>query len=408
MEALNDPLLNFDVISEISLPLDHTSDIIPDIPEQSPISLTQSEISLPLDHTSDIIPDIPEQSPISLTQSEISLPLDHTFDIIPDIPEQSPISLTQSEISLPLDHTSDIIPDIPEQSPISPAQAQLLSELEFTTTERGAQCLLENGFSYTKHRIRGNIVQWQCVQRGVCNARIHTQNQIVVNRINGHNHENNPSVFHCLKVKTTIKRRAYDTQDGTHNILTSSLKDIREYSAIYLPKLDSLKQTIRRARKRALNVPPEPETFDTLVIPEAYKKTSKGDRFLLYDSGTGSENQRLLIFGTASNIDMLNTSNIWLADGTFKTAPNLFYQLYVIHALKGGPNILEDGHLLPSLFILLSNKSENIYGRMWEQIKILCPNQAWGQAPKGLSPLDLSPFLRGLKSGLKSSFNKRA
>ena len=320
MEALNDPLLNFDVISEISLPLDHTSDIIPDIPEQSPISLTQSEISLPLDHTSDIISDIPEQSPISL------------------------------------------------------AQAQLLSELEFTTTERGAQCLLENGFSYTKHRIRGNIVQWQCVQRGVCNARIHTQNQIVVNRINGHNHENNPSVFHCLKVKTTIKRRAYDTQDGTHNILTSSLKDIREYSAIYLPKLDSLKQTFRRARKRALNVPPESETFDTLVIPEAYKKTSKGDRFLLYDSGTGSENQRLLIFGTASNIDMLNTSNIWLADGTFKTAPNLFYQLYVIHALKGGPNILEDGHLLPSLFILLSNKSENIYGRMWEQIKILCPN----------------------------------
>ena len=36
------------------------------------------------------------------------------------------------------------------------------------------------------------------------------------------------------------------------------------------------------------------------------------------------------------------------------------------------------------------------------------PYQAWGQAPKGLSPLDLSPFLRGLKSGLKSSFNKRA
>ena len=156
-----------------------------------------------------------------------------------------------------------------------------------------------------------------------------------------------------------------------HNILTSLLKDIREHSAIYLPKLDSLKQTIRRPCKRALNVPPEPETFDTLVIPEAYKKISKGDRFLLYDFGTG-ENQRLLIFSTASY--MLNTSNIWLADGTFKTASNLFYQLYVIHALKGAPNILEDGHLLPSLFILLSNKSENIYGRMWEQIKILCPN----------------------------------
>ena len=71
---------------------------------------------------------------------------------------------------------------------------------------------------------------------------------------------------------------------------------------------------------------------------------------------------------------MLNTSSIWLADGTFKTAPNLFYQLYVIHALKGGPNILEDGHLLPCLFILLSKNTANIYGRMWEEIKSLCPN----------------------------------
>ena len=119
----------------------------------------------------------------------------------------------------------------------------------------------------------------------------------------------------------------------------------------------------------------EIRSFNTLVIPEAYKKTSKGDRFLLYNFGTDSENQCLLIFGTASNIDMLNTSNIWLADGTFKTAPNLFYQLYVFQTLKGGPNNLEDGQSLPPLFILLSNKSENIFVRMWEQIKILCPNE---------------------------------
>ena len=47
-------------------------------------------------------------------------------------------------------------------------------------------------------------------------------------------------------------------------------------------------------------------------------------------------------------------------------------QLYVIHALRGGPNPLEDGHLLPSLFVLLANKTEATYMRMWEQIQILC------------------------------------
>ena len=58
------------------------------------------------------------------------------------------------------------------------------------------------------------------------------------------------------------------------------------------------------------------------------------------------------------NLEMLNTSQIWLSDGTFKTAPTLFAQVYCIHGLRGGPNLLEDGHLLPSLFVLLPNKME--------------------------------------------------
>ena len=31
-------------------------------------------------------------------------------------------------------------------------------------------------------------------------------------------------------------------------------------------------------------------------------------------------------------------SSIWLADGTFKTVPALFYHLYTVHCLVGGPN----------------------------------------------------------------------
>ena len=34
---------------------------------------------------------------------------------------------------------------------------------------------------------------------------------------------------------------------------------------------------------------------------------------------------------------------------------------------------MRDGHLLPSLFVLLSNKTEATYRRMWEQIRTLCP-----------------------------------
>ena len=70
---------------------------------------------------------------------------------------------------------------------------------------------------------------------------------------------------------------------------------------------------------------------------------------------------------------MLQLSSVWLADGTFKTAPSLFTQVYVIHALRGGPDLMKDGHLLPSLFVLLPNKTEATYTRMWEQVKLLFP-----------------------------------
>ena len=40
------------------------------------------------------------------------------------------------------------------------------------------------------------------------------------------------------------------------------------------------------------------------------------------------------MFGTRENLDFLETSNIWLADGNkFKTVPALFTQLYTIHCL---------------------------------------------------------------------------
>ena len=38
------------------------------------------------------------------------------------------------------------------------------------------------------------------------------------------------------------------------------------------------------------------------------------------------------------------------------------------------PNPLEDGHLPPSLFVLLANKTEATYMKMLEQIQILCPD----------------------------------
>ena len=125
------------------------------------------------------------------------------------------------------------------------------------------------------------------------------------------------------------------------------VQTVNEGIATKLPKLDSLKRTIQR--QRIQTAPVKPTTLEQLIIPEEFMRTSKAELFLLHDSGP--EIQRILIFATQKNLDMMHFSRVWLADGTFKTAPLLFTQVYVIHALRGGPDLLKDGHLLPSIFI---------------------------------------------------------
>ena len=245
---------------------------------------------------------------------------------------------------------------------------------QITTTERGGLLLMENNYIYTKHRTINEKVHWQCIERVICKARIHTCGNVVVSRNNEHNHESNSANFHCSKLKAGIKRSASETQVGTHSIIANSSSLLEEASAVKLPKLNSLKQTVRRERKRVANVPPEPSSLSSLEFPNIYMRTDKGLRFLLYDSGLDSGNQRIVVFGTDSNIQILNTSSVWLADGTFKCVPNLFYQLYVIHGLKSVTNPMKDGHLIPSLFILLPNKMETTYNKMWDQVKLLCPD----------------------------------
>ena len=85
-------------------------------------------------------------------------------------------------------------------------------------------------------------------------------------------------------------------------------------------KLDSLKRTIQRQRERVLAVPIQPTTLEELNLPPEYQQTAKEEQFLLYDSGP--EPQRILIFGTQRNLDMLQASQCWLADET-----ELYYYL---------------------------------------------------------------------------------
>ena len=73
--------------------------------------------------------------------------------------------------------------------------------------------------------------------------------------------------------------------------------------------------------------PPAPDDLRTLALPPAYVQTNSDECFLLWDSQYDAVHRRTLLFGTVDCMDLLVKADHVVVDGTFKVAPQLFYQL---------------------------------------------------------------------------------
>lgn len=89
--------------------------------------------------------------------------------------------------------------------------------------------------------------------------------------------------------------------------------------------------------------------------------TSKGERFLLHDSGR--ESDRMIVFATHANLDLLSHSEEWFLDGTFKVCPSIFDQVYSVHVK------LPDGKAVPVVYALLAAKNRPTYRRLLDVLK---------------------------------------
>lgn len=80
---------------------------------------------------------------------------------------------------------------------------------------------------------------------------------------------------------------------------------------------------------RAKLVPPNPKSPD-FDVPDSFTRTHKGETFLIYDEIHSKFGGRLMIFSTKALIEMLCSCEVILVDGTFKTRPIMFSQVYVV------------------------------------------------------------------------------
>jgi hypothetical protein len=106
---------------------------------------------------------------------------------------------------------------------------------------------------------------------------------------------------------------------------------------------------------------PDPVNREAIpILSIENQQTSNGERFLIFDSGV-DDLERIFIFGTVQALQLLANSEDWFGDGTFKVCPEVFFQLYTIHAKVGE-------RVLPCIYALLPNKQEVTYNRLFSEI----------------------------------------
>ena len=226
--------------------------------------------------------------------------------------------------------------------------------------------LISNGYAYIIDK-KCKKIYWKCEDknckgRGISN--INMQPPLTVSQCHDLWHE---PVLEKREVVETIKqfKLAAASKKGktTRTIIKQVIKDKSDEVLAQLPTASALTQQSRRPdKKNKQAAPKEPKYLKDLVINEQFKKTYKGEDFLLGEGG--KENERVFLFSTHKNLRMLSKHTSWMGDGTFAVLPIIFLQLYTIL-------VLVNNFPLPLAYGLLPNKQTKTYVIFFNLIKNL-------------------------------------
>ena len=129
----------------------------------------------------------------------------------------------------------------------------------------------------------------------------------------------------------------------------------------------------------------EPNDPMSAAVSTLLTKNLRQDQFLRWDTGpavllyfpdNGHKSKlafllfigddRILALASDEQIDILQNTDDFLIDGTFKIVPEMFYPLYITHA------VYQD-HVVPVIYALLRTKSKDTYRRLISEIFTFAP-----------------------------------
>lgn len=188
-----------------------------------------------------------------------------------------------------------------------------------TTTEKNKPLLMLGGFCYVVDRSTDKKTYWKCehARREKCKGRVHTDLNFtaILSEPSEHNHPASAVKVEVRLFQEKIRKRAVDTTENTQDVIDHCLTNASDQMVARLPNFKHIKRTIQR-QHIAVDLPKIPQDKKFSYIPTSLTATSRGDKFLQYDSGPGDH--RILIFASEEQLNVFAESEHILIDGTFK------------------------------------------------------------------------------------------
>ena len=241
--------------------------------------------------------------------------------------------------------------------------------VDYVEGARGHRVVIHDGYIFHKSKTLKSGVKWTCSCRksATCTVFIILQDDIVVKTEHAHSHPPTPGHIKARQLKASMRKRAREEstpmqviyeQEKVRLLSESSSTNSVTETAAALPQFAGIKTVLYRERRKRF--PTMPTSRAEVQLEGTWTTTVMGDRFLLGEDGEGDN--KIIAFASDRGLKELSNAETYYVDGTFDTAPRLFYQLITIHAFVLGV-------MLPLVFGLLPNKEQRTYVRFMTMVK---------------------------------------
>jgi len=200
---------------------------------------------------------------------------------------------------------------------------------------------------------------FRCLQSKYCKARISIADKFEnpkIKREHSGDHFANFGLCQAKETLSVIKDRVRNEPGvSVPSIYASEVAKLapNESAAANMPTLQQVDSSLDKERRKML--PALPQSRQDIVFPEAMITTMNSEPFLLH----AAEANEVLIFSSQSDFVHLCSQETVYIDGTFDAVPQLYAQLFTIHAFVDG------NRQIRLVYCILPSKTRDMYTQVF-------------------------------------------